>query len=61
MVVWSTMVPQMADVVQSDSRITVILLEKGETVWKYNCDVINKDGSQYSFDFNLNIETGEIN
>lgn len=57
---WSADVPQL-DNVLSDAKVIMTILEKSDSIWKYNCKVVNRDGSQYSFDFNLNIETGEIN
>ena len=57
---WSVNVPQLENI-QQDVKVTMTLLEKDKSIWKYNCKVINWDGSQYSFDVNLNIETGEIN
>lgn len=58
--IWSVAIPQLMNAEQ-DARITMTILEKGQSIWKYNCKVINRDGSQNNFDFNLNIETGELN
>lgn len=47
--------------VPSDARITMTIKDKGATLWLYHCDIVNLDGSRSAFEFDLNIETGEIN
>lgn len=45
---------------QFNARITMTIIEKGTTTWRYRCDIVNVDGSRDAFDFNLNTETGEV-
>lgn len=56
---WYTFIDKLNNV-QSDAKITMSLLEKRESVWKYRCDIVNRDGSKSNFKFELNIEDGKM-
>lgn len=43
-----------------DSRVTVTLIDKKTTLWRYQFDIVNYDGSKKQFYVDLNIQTGEI-
>lgn len=43
-----------------DSRVTVTLIDKKTTLWRYQFDIVNYDGSKKQFYIDLNIQTGEI-
>lgn len=57
--VWCVTIPQLDDI-QENAKVTMTLLEKGASIWKYSCQVLNYDGSQNTFELNLNVETGEL-
>lgn len=57
--VWQTKIDKL-DNIQSDAKVTMIVSEKNEQIWKYRCDIVNRDGSKTQFSFQLNIETGEL-
>ena len=56
--VWSTDIPQLAEA-DNGARITITILEKNASIWKINFKVVNRDGSQFSFDISIDIESGE--
>ena len=43
-----------------DSRVTVTLIDKKMTLWRYQFDIVNYDGSKKQFYVDLNIQTGEV-
>lgn len=57
--VWTTKIDKL-DNVQSDSRITMTVVEKKGQLWKYRCDIVNKDGSKAQFDLQVDTESGEL-
>lgn len=57
--IWNTGIEKLYSV-PSDARITMTIKDKGATLWLYHCDIVNLDGSRSAFEFDLNIETGEI-
>ncbi len=57
--IWETGVEKLYSV-PSDARIIMTVKDKGATLWLYHCDIVNLDGSRSAFEFDLNIETGEI-
>ena len=57
--IWETWIEKLYDI-PSDARITMTIKDKGATLWLYHCDIVNLDGSRSAFEFDLNIETGEI-
>ena len=57
--VWRVTIPQLDDI-QENAKVTMTLLEKGASIWRYSCQVLNYDGSQNTFELNLNVETGEL-
>ncbi|MCL1625430.1 hypothetical protein [Bacteroides caecicola] len=58
-VTWSTDIPQLAEA-DNGARITITILEKNASIWKINFKVVNRDGSQFSFDISIDIESGEL-
>lgn len=58
-IIWETWIEKLYDI-PSDARITMTIKDKGATFWLYHCDIVNLDGSRSAFEFDLNIETGEI-
>lgn len=57
--VWSTDIPQL-EKANWDARVTTTILEKNASIWKINFKVVNRDGSQFSFDISIDIESGEL-
>ena len=57
--IWETWIEKLYEI-PSDARITMTIKDKGATLWLYHCDIVNLDGSRSAFEFDLNIETGEI-
>ena len=57
--VWSTDIPQLEET-DWNARITTTILEKNSSVWTINFKVVNRDGSQFSFDIRRDIESGEL-
>lgn len=43
-----------------DSRVSVSLIDKKTTLWRYQFDIVNYDGSKKQFYVDLNVQTGEI-
>lgn len=58
-ITWSTDIPQLAEA-DNDARITITILEKNASIWNINFKVVNRDGSQFSFDISIDIESGEL-
>lgn len=57
--VWSSSIDRLYNT-QSDAKITMTLIDKKNQVWKYRCDIVNKDGSQEQFSLQIDIETGKF-
>lgn len=57
--VWSSSIDRLYNT-QSDAKITMTIIDKKNQVWKYRCDIVNKDGSQEQFSLQIDIETGKF-
>lgn len=57
--VWSTNIDRLSNI-QFDARITMTVTDKKDKIWKYRCDIVNKDGSKEQFSFQIDIETGKL-
>ena len=57
--VWKTSIPSLKGV-EDNARINSTILEQSNSIWKYQFDIINYDGSKKQVIFTVDVETGEV-
>ena len=57
--VWKTSIPSLKDV-EDNARINSTILEQSNSIWKYQFDITNYDGSKKQVIFTVDVETGEV-
>ena len=57
--VWKTSIPSLKGV-EDNARINSTILEQSNTIWKYQIDITNYDGSKKQVIFTVDVETGEV-
>lgn len=57
--VWKTSIPSLKDI-ENDARINTTILEQSNSIWKYQIDITNYDGSKKQVIFTVDVETGKV-
>ena len=57
--VWKTSIPSLKGV-EDNARINSTILEQSNSIWKYQIDITNYDGSKKQVIFTVDVETGEV-
>ena len=57
--VWKTSIPSLKGV-EENARINSIILEQSNSIWKYQIDITNYDGSKKQVIFTVDVETGKV-
>ena len=57
--VWKTSIPSLKGV-EDNARINSTILEQSNSIWKYQFDIINYDGSKKQVIFTVDVETGKV-
>lgn len=57
--IWETEIDRL-NTIQSDTKVTVTLVEKNKHIWLYHCDILNYAGSEQQFNLSIDIETGKL-
>ena len=57
--VWKTSIPSLKDV-EDNARINSTILEQSNSIWKYQFDITNYDGSKKQVIFTVDVETGKV-
>ena len=57
--VWKTSIPSLKGV-EDNARINSTILEQSNSIWKYQFDITNYDGSKKQVIFTVDVETGEV-
>lgn len=57
--VWKTSIPSLKDV-EMNARINTTILEQSNSIWKYQIDITNYDGSKKQVIFTVDVETGKV-
>lgn len=57
--VWKTSIPSLKGV-EDNARINSTILEQSNSIWKYQIDITNYDGSKKQVIFTVDVETGKV-
>lgn len=57
--VWKTSIPSLKGV-EDNARINSTILEQSNSIWKYQFDITNYDGSKKQVIFTVDVETGKV-